>query len=74
MDRREYDELSTSEKILRLQEMWDEIGSSPEEIELTPEQLEDLDRRLEDHRRNPRPTTPWEELRKELEDYCSDPD
>ena len=60
-------DLSTSERILRLQDEWDDIAGNPAELDLTPEQLEELHRRLEDHRRNPRPYKTWEEVREELE-------
>ena len=59
--------LSTSEKILRLQDEWDEIAAHPEDIELTPEQIAELERRLEDHRKNPRRYKSWEQVRAELE-------
>lgn len=65
--RKNPDKLSTSEKILQLQDQWDEIAGSPEELDLTPEQLEELRRRLEDHRENPRHYKTWEEVRTELE-------
>ncbi|MEN8150989.1 MAG: addiction module protein [Planctomycetota bacterium] len=58
--------LSTSEKILRLQDQWDEIAGSTEELDLTPVQIEELQRRLNDHRQNPRKYKTWEEVRAEL--------
>ena len=61
------DELSTSERILRLQDEWDQIAAFPDEVELTPAQLEELRRRLADHRLNPRRYKTWGELRAELE-------
>jgi putative addiction module component (TIGR02574 family) len=68
MDSQEGDEgLSTSEKILRLQDQLDEIAGSPEDLELTPEQFAELRRRLNDHRLDPRHYKTWEEIRAELE-------
>ena len=61
-------EQSMSERILRLQDEWDEIAGTPEDLELTQEQLDELERRLEDHRSNPRHSKTWEEVRAELED------
>ena len=61
------DDLSMSERILRLQDEWDEIARSPDDVELTPPQLEELRRRLADHRLNPRRYKTWGELRAELE-------
>ncbi len=68
MNSRQEDEgLSTSEKILQLQDQWDEIAGSPEDLDLTPEQLEELHRRVSDHHQNPRHYKTWEEVRAELE-------
>ena len=40
MDSRQEDEgLSPSEKILQLQDQWDEIAGSPDDLDLTTEQL-----------------------------------
>ncbi len=67
--------LSTSEKILQLQDQWDEIAGSTEELDLTPEQYEELQRRLKDHRQNPRHYRTWEQVRAELtalDRYASD--
>jgi putative addiction module component (TIGR02574 family) len=68
------DDLSTSERIRRLQDEWDQIASSPDDVELTPEQLEELKRRLSDHRLNPRRYKTWGELRAELEALGHDHD
>jgi putative addiction module component (TIGR02574 family) len=61
------DELSIAERILKLQDQWDEIASLPEAAELTPAQLAELERRLQDHRLRRRSYKTWEELRSELE-------
>jgi len=65
--RKKTDGLSTSEKILRLQDEWDEIAGSTDDLDLTPEQLEELRRRLADHQLNPRRYRTWEEVRAEFE-------
>lgn len=67
-------ELSTSERILRLQDEWDDIATAPDDVELTPAQLEELRRRLADHRLNPRRYKTWGELRSELEALGRDHD
>ena len=61
------DDQSMSERILRLQDEWDQIAGSPDRLELTSEQLDELERRLQDHRKNPRRYKTWEEVRAELE-------
>ena len=60
-------ELSASERILRLQDEWDEIAKDPEAIELTPEQWAELERRHRDHLENPRRYPSWEEVKAELQ-------
>lgn len=61
------DDPTTSERILRLQDEWDQIAGSPQELNLTAEQLGELERRLQDHRENPRRYKTWEDVRAELE-------
>lgn len=61
------DDPSTSERVLRLQDEWDEIAGHAEDLELTPAQLEELRRRLADHRANPRRYPAWEQVREALE-------
>jgi putative addiction module component (TIGR02574 family) len=63
----ENDGPSVPERILRLQDQWDQIASLPEDVELTPAQLAELERRLRDHRLHQRKYKTWEELRSELE-------
>ena len=59
----DFDALSTAERILKLQDLWDEIAESPESIELTAEQRETLDHRLDRVAQNPGDTIPWQERR-----------
>ncbi len=73
MDEQQREEdLSVSERILRLQDEWDEIANLPDPVELTPVQLEELERRLRDHQLNRRRYKTWEELRSELEELSND--
>jgi putative addiction module component (TIGR02574 family) len=62
----EFDELSTSEKIEYVQQLWDRIADEVDSADLTDEQREELDRRLQAHRENPDDVTPWEDVRKRL--------
>ena len=71
-----YEALSTAERIelpsatlasaTLVQQLWDEIAESPDEIELTAAQCAELDRRLEDYRRDPDPGVSWASLRASL--------
>lgn len=59
----DYEQLSTAEKILRLQEQWDQIAESPDEVELTEAQRQVLDARLEAMDRDPDAGIPWAEVK-----------
>ena len=66
-DDRSFDDLSVPEKILRVQDLWDQIAESPEDVDLTDAQRTELERRLTAHEENPGQYTTWEELRQRLE-------
>jgi putative addiction module component (TIGR02574 family) len=59
----DFDTLSTAEKILHVQDLWDRIAAAPDEVELTEAQRADLDERLEGHRADPDCGSSWEEVR-----------
>lgn len=61
------DELSIPEKIQRVQDLWDEIASTPKNVELTPEQRDEAEQRLREHEKNPGAYSTWEEVRRRLE-------
>jgi len=58
--------LSISERILLVEEIWDSIAKENESIELTEEQKEELDRRLEFSRKNPNAGRSWDEIKEEF--------
>jgi putative addiction module component (TIGR02574 family) len=59
--------LSVPERVRLVQDIWDTLQPTAEELPLTPEQREIIDRRLEEHRRDPDSAIPWEEVRARLE-------
>lgn len=61
----EFDELSTSEKIEYVQQLWERIAEDSETVELTDTQRAELDRRLEAHRENPNDAIPWDEVKRD---------
>jgi len=63
----EPDDLSVRARILRVQELWDEIASLPKSVEPTPAQLEEAERRLREHEANPRHCSSWNEIKHRLE-------
>ena len=66
-DDQDFEDLSLSEKILHVQDLWDQIADSADEIDLTDEQREELERRLQAHEDYPGSYVTWEELRARLE-------
>lgn len=63
----EFEDLSVPEKIQRVQDLWDEIARSPEDVELTPAQREEAERRLRRHESDPGEYSSWEEFKRRLE-------
>lgn len=63
----EPEDLSVPEKILRVQDLWDEIARSPHDVEITPAQREEVERRLRRHEEKPGHYASWDEVRRRLE-------
>lgn len=59
-------EPNVPEKILRVQDLWDQIADTPDDFELTDAQSIELERRLLAHEKNPGPYISWDDLRREL--------
>ncbi len=57
---------SKSEKLLLINDLWDDISQDPEGIPLTPEQICKLDERYEEFLKSPEEGISWEEFRSEL--------
>lgn len=62
----EIKELSVAERIQLVEDIWDSIALSSEEMPLSEEQKAELDRRLEDLEEDPGSGITWEELKAEL--------
>ena len=56
-------ELSVSERIQLVQDLWDSIVAVPESVQLTEAQKQELDRRLDAYHQNPDAGSPWELVR-----------
>ena len=59
-------ELSISERIQLVEDIWDSIASVPQSVSLSPAQREELDRRLEDYRKHPDEGSPWDEVKSRI--------
>jgi len=58
--------LELSERIILVQDIWDDIVDSNEELPLPEWQKKELDKRLAAYDANPGKTKPWNEVHKEL--------
>ena len=58
--------LSISERIRLVEEIWDTIAEENEAFVLTEAQKHELDRRLESSRSNPRQGRTWDEIKAEF--------
>ncbi len=59
--------LSVSERIQLVEDIWDSIAQAPESIELSEAQRMELDKRLDAYRRDPGQGSPWEVVRGRIE-------
>jgi putative addiction module component (TIGR02574 family) len=59
-------ELSITERIQLVEDIWDSILIAPESIRLTEEQKMELDRRLDDYHNDPGKGAPWEIVRERI--------
>ena len=59
-------ELSSSEKLLLLEEMLDDLADHPPEVPVPDWQKRELEKRYEEYLRNPAEGSPWPEVRERL--------
>lgn len=59
-------ELSVSERIQLVEDVWDSIAEVPESVPLTELQKEELDQRLESYHKNPDEGSPWGMVRERI--------
>jgi putative addiction module component (TIGR02574 family) len=60
------DQLSIPERILLVEEIWDSIAATPEEVPLSNAQRAELDRRLAAYEADPQTGSSWEEVNARL--------
>jgi putative addiction module component (TIGR02574 family) len=58
--------LSISERIQLVQDIWDSIAEVPDSVPLTDEQKAELDRRLDAYHKDPEVGSPWSVVRERL--------
>lgn len=54
--------LSTEERLLLLERLWDSLSSTPDAIPLTEAQRDELDRRIEEMEGSQDPDLSWDEV------------
>ena len=59
-------ELSVSERIQLVEDIWDSIAVGAEPLPLTEAQREELDRRLDDYEKHPEEGSTWEEVKRRI--------
>ena len=59
--------LSVTERLRLLGEIWESLSADPDAIPLSPAQRKELDRRAREHRRDPTAAKPWTQVREILE-------
>lgn len=57
------DALSAADRLVLLQEIWDSLAATPEQIPVTESQKQDLDRRLAELDADPGIGLTWEEIK-----------
>ena len=60
------DQLSVTERILLVEEIWDSIMEVPEQVPLAEAQKTELDARLAKYEADPHAGAPWEEVKARL--------
>jgi putative addiction module component (TIGR02574 family) len=60
------DQLSVTERILLVEEIWDSIVATPEQVPLTETQRAELDERLAKYEADPEAGATWEEVKVRL--------
>ena len=59
--------MSISERIELVEDIWDSIAAVPEAVALTDIQKRELDNRLDSYHKNPDGGSPWEQVRKRIQ-------
>lgn len=62
----DFDTMSTAERILYVQALWDRIADDSAEVPLSAAQRAELDRRLAAYDADPSRAVPWEQVRSKL--------
>ena len=59
-------DLSPAEKLQLVEDLWDDLASTPEDIPISEWQKEELSRRKENFTNNPNSGTKWDDVKKRV--------
>jgi len=59
-------ELSVSERIQLVEDIWDSVAAVPDSVPLTEEQKDELDRRLSAYHKYPSAGSPWKLVKERI--------
>jgi putative addiction module component (TIGR02574 family) len=62
----EVKELTPSEKLVFVSELWNDLEANPSEVPVSREIIEELDRRMEHFRQHPEEFATWEDIKKRI--------
>ena len=58
--------LNSTEKLLLVSELWNDLASRPDEITVSKKIIRELDRRIEAYESNPSNVTTWESVKERI--------
>jgi putative addiction module component (TIGR02574 family) len=61
-----FDEMTPTERVLYVQDLWDRIADQPQDLPITEAQRAELQDRLADYRAHPETSIPWEVARERM--------
>jgi putative addiction module component (TIGR02574 family) len=59
---RSFEQMTTAERVLYVQALWDRIAEDSDEVPLSEAQRAEIRRRVEEHRAAPESAVPWEQV------------
>ncbi|MDO9100258.1 MAG: addiction module protein [Caldisericota bacterium] len=64
----DFDALSVPERIQLVEDLWDSVAASVDDVPVTAAQRDEIDRRIAAHVLNPQPATSWSDTRTHIEE------
>ena len=61
-----FEQMTPAERLLYVQDLWDRIAETPDDVPVGDEMKAELDRRLDEHRADPSSAVPWETVKARL--------